>query len=184
MYNRREFIKTTVAAGALEFTRSIPVRGQVDRSAEYFGIHPFVENHPEAVFIMRTNVDIKTNSYAMKDAGLKFGRSVFLTKDKGEGAFPLTNKIAIKPNLTCSSTSASHTGAGKSRTYYPLEYGMGIVTDPHFVEGVIEAMKELWLSGNQFYIREVNCPVDFGPRGFIGVADRTGAVAVSPSPKS
>ena len=81
MYNRREFIKTTAVAGALEFTRSIPVRGQVDRSAEYFGIHPFVENHPEAVFIMRTKVDVKTNSHAMKNTGLTFGRSVFLTRD-------------------------------------------------------------------------------------------------------
>jgi len=47
----------------------------------YFGVHPFVEQHPEAVFILRTQVDYKTNSDACKRAGLDLGRSVFVPMD-------------------------------------------------------------------------------------------------------
>jgi hypothetical protein len=48
----------------------------------HFGVHPFVERHPEAVFIMRTHVDYKTNSTACKRTGLELGRSVFVPMDE------------------------------------------------------------------------------------------------------
>ena len=165
MINRRHFLKTaTLAAGGaatLAPVRTLSSRNQT--SLGFFGVHDFIENHPESVFIMRTNVDVKTNGPAKKNAGLSFCRSVIVPKEKG---IPLTSLIPIKPNLTCSSTT---------NTTFSLDYGMGIVTDPYFTEGVIEGMKELGLSGNQFYLREVNCPGDFGPRGFTTMAQRTGA---------
>jgi hypothetical protein len=166
MYNRRYFLKSAVAGG-LGFLHSsclfIPRRKPFP-PIKYFGVHQFIENHPEAVFIMLTDVETKTDSDAKRKAGLSFGRSVFVPKEKGEGCIPLTHRIAIKPNLTCSLSDE-----------FSLEYGMGIVTDPYFVEGTIEAMKELGFSGSQFYIREVNCPECFGPRGYLAVAERTGA---------
>ncbi len=164
MLNRRNFLRSaavTGGVGALKPIESLASRYQT--SAGFFGVHSFIDNHPNSVFIMRTNVDVKTNSDAKKAAGLSFSRSVFVPKENG---VPLTSMIPIKPNLTCSSTS------NKS---YTLEYGMGIVTDCEFTEGVINGLKELGLAGNQFYLREVNCPSDFGPRGWTSMAERTGA---------
>ncbi|MCE5249388.1 DUF362 domain-containing protein [bacterium] len=167
MFSRRDFIKTASAVGGIGLTGTVSTLAKRSQdSAGFFGLHPFVENHPEAVFIMRTDVDVKTNSEAKLKVGLDFGRSVIVPKAEEDGGIPLTHKIAIKPNLTCSSTSNKN---------YTLEYGMGIITDPYFVEGVIESMKELGFSGSQFYMREANCPEDFGPRGFTAMAERTGA---------
>ncbi len=166
MFNRRNFLKSAAAGGLgfLHSSCSFSPRRKPLTPIEYFGVHQFIEDHPEAVFIMRTNVETKTDSENKRKAGLDFGRSVFVPKKKDEGGIPLTHKIAVKPNLTSS-----------IRKEFSLEFGMGIVTDPDFVEGLIEAMKELWISGSQFYIREVNCPGCFGPRGYLAVAERTGA---------
>jgi hypothetical protein len=164
LLDRRQFLRTAaLAAGGAAV---LPIRALGSRyqtSSGYFGLHEFIEGNADAVFIMKTNVEKKTDSAAIKEAGLVFARSVIIPKEKG---VPLTSLIPVKPNLTCSSTSDKR---------YTLEYGMGIVTDPFFTEGIIEGMKELGLSGKQFYIREVNCPEDFGPRGFIAMAERTGA---------
>jgi hypothetical protein len=164
LLNRRQFIRTAaLAAGG---AAALPIRSMGSRyqtSSGFFGLHEFIEGNPDAVFIMKTNVEKKTDGEAIKQAALAFTRSVILLKENG---VPITSLIPMKPNLTCSSTSSKS---------YSLEYGMGIVTDPFFTEGVIEGMKELGFSGNQFYIREVNCPEDFGPRGFTAMAERMGA---------
>ena len=57
---------------------------------------------------------------------------------------------------------------------YTIEKSMGIVTDACFVEGIIESMKELSISAEQFYIREVNCPDDLADGGYLDMAERTG----------
>ena len=115
---------------------------------------------------MRTSVDVKTNGEAIKSAALGFGRSVFVAKSVCEGGIPITDKIAIKPNLTC---------RDRSHPAYTVERSMGIVTDAYFVEGIIESMKELGLSPSQFYLREVNCPSDFADGGYWAMSARTGA---------
>ena len=166
MIKRRTFLKTVGAAGAIGLIRPAGVKGGSKRpeSHGFFSVHPFIEAHPEAVFVMRTNVDVKTNSKGNKDAGRTFSKSVFVpVKEKG---IPLSHMITVKPNITNSSPYDEK---------YTLEYGMGIITDPHFVEGVIEGMKGLGLSGSQFYIREVTTPNFFEPRGYTGAAKRTGA---------
>ena len=165
MLTRRNFIAASATLGTMSLAKPIyTLASRHQTSAGHFGVHPFVENHPEAVFIMRTDVDIKTNSEAKKNTGIGFARSVFLPMD--ESGIPLTHIIPVKPNLTVSQT------ANKD---FSLEFGMGIVTDPYFVEGIIEGMKELGLSGSQFYLREVNGPEDFEPRGYTAMAERTGA---------
>jgi len=174
MLTRRDFFKSVAATGGglglFHASCSLSPRRKTSPPLEYFGVHQFVENHPEAVFVMRTNVEVKTASDAKKKAGLDFGRSVFVPREKGEsGSIPLTSKIAIKPNLTSSFSKYP------IDTNVSVEYGRGIVTDPFFVEGIIESLKEWWISGSQFYIREVNRPECFGPRGYLAVADRTGA---------
>jgi hypothetical protein len=137
---------------------------QLQSPARFFCVHPFVEEHPESVFIMQTDVDVKTDTTAKLHTGLRFARSAFLPMDTP--GIPLTHMIPIKPNLTSSQTRDKD---------YSLESGMGIVTDPYFVEGMIEGMKELGISGDRFYLREVNGPEDFRLRGYTEMARRTGA---------
>ena len=136
------------------------------KEASLFGVNPFILQNPDAVFIMQANVDAKTNSPAIKTVGLEFGRSVFGLTDNTEEGTPLTHKIVIKPNLTCRQ---------RSRNIYTIERSMGIVTDAYFVEGIIESLKELGIHAGQFYIREVTEPFNFEPRGYAGVAKRTGS---------
>lgn len=165
--NRRTFLKTTAAAGgALIFQPAHALRPLYRAAPDYFGLHPFVARHPEAVFIMRTQVDGKTNDEAKRQVGRDLGRSLFVRLGEGEGGVPLTHKVAIKPNLTC---------RGKWDSRYTVLGTMGVVTDAFFVEGLIESMKELGLSGGQFFLRESNCPEDFAEGGYWEMAGRTGA---------
>ena len=165
MPNRRSFIKYLAAAGGLGMATTVQAAESRKQAASgFFGVHPFVEGHPEAVFVMRTSIADKTDSEGVKQVGTRFARELLLPYTGG-GA-PLTWKIPVKPNLTDSLVKDKN---------FTLEYGMGIVTDPFFVEGVIEGMKELGLSGKQFYIREVNAPECFAPRGYTAMAERTGA---------
>ncbi len=167
MINRRAFLKTVAAAGAtVAFTPKTAFSAISHTMSPGFGVHPFVEAHPEAVFILRTAVDVKTNASAIKSAGLSFGRSVFLPQDVASGGIPLTHMIPVKPNLTC---------RARTHSMYTVERSMGIQTDANFVEGIIESMKELGIPGSQFAIREVNCPEDFADGGYYSMAARTGA---------
>ncbi len=165
MITRRNFLKTAAMSGGVGLLKPVTVNASWFRkSTGYFGVHPFVENHPEAVFIMKTDIDVKINAKANKKAGEDFVRSVIIPKE--ESGIPVTHKIAIKPNLT------AHTVENER---FSKEDTMGIATDPYFVEGTIEGMKKLGISGKQFYIREVNGARVFGPRGYYRMAKRTGA---------
>jgi uncharacterized protein (DUF362 family) len=167
MLDRRSFLKTVAATGAaVAFTPHEAFSSFARTTTTGFGIHPFIDAHPDAVFIMKTSVDVKTNAAAIKEAALSFGRSVFLARDVADGGIPMSTKIAVKPNLTC---------RGTWDTRYTVARSMGIQTDVNFTEGVIESMKELGLPGSQFYIREVNCPEDFIDGGYVAMAARTGA---------
>ncbi|MHB9028101.1 MAG: DUF362 domain-containing protein, partial [Candidatus Latescibacterota bacterium] len=170
MMNRRAFLKTSAAAGALGAVRPVTALAKRKQPSGFFNVHQFIEEHPEAVFIMKTNVDVKTNSDAIKAVGLEFGKSVMVPAQKG---IPLSRMIPIKPNLTNSFTSKEK--YPKQASQFPLEYGMGIVTDPYFVEGIIESMRGLGMSGSQFHVREVTTPWDFGPRGYVNMCWRQGA---------
>jgi hypothetical protein len=161
---RRQFVQSSLLAGAGLMISPVK-RNFTDAKSSYFSVHPFILQYPDSVFIMKTNVDKKTNSTAMKSAGLDFGRSVFGLTDNAIEGIPLTHKIVIKPNLTCRSRGSSG---------YTIERSMGIVTDAYFVEGIIESLKELSLAANQFYIREVNCADDFQDGGYTQMAARTG----------
>jgi len=117
--------------------------------SRYFNLHPFVAAHPEAVFIKRTNVPVKTDDEAKQREGLALARELFVTQEAR--GIPLSSKIALKPNLTGGS---SHPDS------------MGMMTDAPFVEGVIEGMTGVGLSGDQFYLREGNVLADgYSPNG-------------------
>ncbi|MCK4750296.1 MAG: hypothetical protein KAT15_24740, partial [Bacteroidales bacterium] len=146
--DRRSFIRSSIVAGT-GFMVS-PLKAMTGwAEANLFGVHPFVQDNPDAVFIMRTNVDVKTNGSAIKEAGRAFADSILGLTDDPEKGVPLTHKFVFKPNLTCRATNHSD---------YTIERSMGIVTDSNFMEGIIESMNDLAIPGSRMYIREVNCP--------------------------
>jgi hypothetical protein len=160
--NRRQFVQSSLLAGA--GLMIAPVKTfSLNRTSLYFGVHPFILQNPDAVFVMRTNVDTKTNSAVIKGVGQDFGSSVFVLTDDAENGIPLTHKVVIKPNLTCLNLGGNS-----------FENAMGIITDVHFVEGIIESLKGLGITSGQFYIREVNCANDLQAGGYIDMASRTG----------
>lgn len=78
MLARRDFLKITGAATGTIILNPLNASSYpLKTTAAYFTVHPFIEQNPDAVFIMRTDVDVKTNSEAVKQAGLLFGQSIF-----------------------------------------------------------------------------------------------------------
>jgi hypothetical protein len=124
-------------------------------------VHPFVETHPEAVFIMPTHVDGKMNAAAKREAGLAFGRSVFIPYR--EDGLPLDISIPVKLNLKT-------TDSGN----YPLEHVIGTIVDPFFSEGMFESLKELGIAGKHIHIRENDRGDSFRYYGLIDMANRVG----------
>lgn len=162
--DRRSFIRSSIVAGTglmLNPLKAMPKKA----ASNLFGVHPFVQDNPDAVFIMRTSVDVKTNGVAIKAAGRAFADSVLGLTDDTDKGVPLTHKFVFKPNLTCRSVSHEQ---------YTIERSMGIVTDSHFMEGIIESMNELSIPGSQMYMREVNCPSHLEDGGYSAMAGRTG----------
>ena len=167
MFSRRDFLKSSsLLCGSLGFIGRASIFAAASKPSKYFGVHPFVEQHPEAVFILRTHVDYKTNSDACKRVGLDFGRSVFVPMDNT--GIPVTYNIAAKPNLT------AHEAVDKKRGF-TLEDTMGIATDVFFVEGLLESLKELGVAGARMHMRDANGASVIEPRGYVAMAQRVGA---------
>jgi uncharacterized protein (DUF362 family) len=167
---RRDFLKTTAVSGGILTMSPANLWGNTPFDDPlFFGVHDFIETHPEAVFIMRTDVDKKTNSSAIKSVGKAFARSVLVAKNATDpGAIPVTHKIAIKPNLTLRFNWDDR---------YTVEGTMGIVTDAYFVEGVIEEMKRIGIKSDQLHIIETNYnEEDLANGGYLDMVDRTGAL--------
>lgn len=168
--NRRDFMKAMSAIGASTIIDPADaLASKVLDAPAYFGLHQFIELHPEAVFIKHTNVPTKTDSDAKWQAGFDLARELFVLQDTP--GIPLSYMIAIKANLTC----ILWTGAtGQS------EEGMGILTDCDFVEGIIDGMSDVGISADGMYMREGNwlgdsyCPADCAASPYIDVAARTG----------
>jgi hypothetical protein len=167
MFNRRDFLKTSsLLVGSAGFMRPAAVFAAPVKPTGYFGVHPFVEQHPEAVFIMRTNVDYKTNSAACKEVGLNLGRSVFVPMNNA--GVPVTHTIAAKPNLTAHDPVDEKKGM-------TLEDTMGICTDVFFVEGIFNSLMELGVSAKNMHTRDINGNRIIEPRGYVAMGQRTGA---------
>ncbi len=167
MINRRNFLKSSsVLVGGIGLLGRSSVFAAESTPSRYFGVHPFVEQHPEAVFILRTDVDHKTNSAACKRVGLGLGRSVFVPMDNT--GVPVTHNIAAKPNLTAHDTIDEKRGL-------TLEDTMGITTDVFFVEGLFESLKELGVAGSRMHTRDTNGGGVLDARGYLAMGRRVGA---------
>jgi len=169
MIDRRKFMKTAaaIAAGSV-IINPFKSRARASRSGlDYFSVHPFVDDNPDAVFILRTDVDVKTNSNAIRQVAREFGRSVLMMTDDSSRGVPITHNIVLKPNTTSRGRWQSDG--------YTVEGTMGVVTDVNFCEGIIEAMEEFGIAANQFYMREASCGTqDLIDGGYIDMAQRTG----------
>jgi len=143
-----------------------PAETPLPGAGEFFRLHPFIEAHPEAVFIKRTHVPEKTDALAKQSAGFEFAQEVFIYGTMT--GIPLSHKIAIKANVT-------HTqGMGN------IAAGMGIITDRHFAQGLIEGMQGLGFQAKNMYLREGNwlkdgyCPGDLAHTDYVEMAEATG----------
>jgi hypothetical protein len=175
MVSRRGFLtSSSLLCGSVGFGGPASVFAAASKPSGYFGVHPFVERHPEAVFILRTHVDYKTNSAACKRTGLDLGRSIFVPMDNT--GIPVTYNIAAKPNLT------AHDAVDQKRGL-TLEDTMGIATDVFFVEGLFESLQELGVAGARMHTRDANGAGVIEPRGYVAMGRRTGATVTAAKDK-
>lgn len=167
MINRRRFLSTLGAVGSAALFSPYDVfRLRAAGATSFFGLRSFIEARPGAVFIKRTRVPSKTDTEAKKREGFELATEIFALRETP--GIPLSHRIAIKPNLTCTS------GTGGS------EAGMGIITDGAFVEGILEGIKRVGFPASRIYLREGNwlgdayCPSERSVSGYLDVAARTG----------
>ncbi|MBI5084104.1 MAG: DUF362 domain-containing protein [Acidobacteria bacterium] len=153
-WSRREFLGSAVSAGALQAA-----------PAQYFGLHPFIEANPKAVFVQRTKVPHKMDAAAKKNAGLKLAREIFVPSHTP--GTPLSHRILLKPNIT----------SVRSRNRPDVD-NWGTGTDPDFYEGVIMGLKEVGLK--KFHFAETNLYHSWHYRGFADIHARHGVVESEP----
>ena len=149
--SRREFL----AAGA---TFAAP-------PTKYFGVHPFIEAHPRAVFIRRTHVEQKMDMARKRTEGLTLAREIFVPMDRP--GVPITHRVVLKPNST----------SVRSKNRPPVE-NWGTGTDPEFYEGMILGLQELGLK--KFHFVEANLRNSWNFRGYTEINDRLGVETNEP----
>lgn len=144
MYSRRDFLKTASLAGSAVV---LNYRELMSRpfGSRYFGLNEFIETHPDAVFILRTNVDSKANATAIRSVGSQLGQTLFVRKADASQSYPVGTNVTLKPNITSWSWDKP-----------PIEEVMGIQTDASFVEGVIASLQDLTIDAANIYIRDGN----------------------------
>jgi len=146
-WTRREFLAATAGAA------------QAAPRHAWFGLHPFIEAHPKAVFIRRTRVPEKTAAEAKRQEGLRLAREIFLPRDRP--GIPLTHRVVLKPNPTCLRSP-----------HRPEVELWGAATDPDFYEGLILGLRELGL--RKFCFAEANHRHALNWRGFADIHERHG----------
>ncbi len=144
MQSRRQFLRTLSITGGILMLDARRALGS-NFSSKYFGLNEFIEDNPDAVFVLRTNVDSKTDGSAIKAVGQQLGASLFQTKTDTSSGYPTNTNVVIKPNITWWSWDIP-----------PIETVMGIHTDPNFVEGIIGQLTALSIPSNNIFIREAN----------------------------
>ena len=134
MVTRRDFIRSSaLAAGAAATSNLSAAPSRVPQP--FFGLHPFIEANPKAVFIRRTNVPDKMHEESKRREGLTLAREIFVPKQ--QDGIPVSHRIVLKPNV-CSVRS-------KDR---PNVDNWGTGTDPQFYEGMVMGLKELGLKSS------------------------------------
>jgi len=136
---RRRFFEGLAGLGATALVRpdDLVLAAPAPAATSPLSVHPFIAAHPEAVFVRRTKVKVKTDTEAIRRESRKLFEKVFvLGKGKGVQSPPV---VAIKPNLT----STKKTGLTHA-----------IVTDPYVVEGMVDALKAKGVPAGSIFARE------------------------------
>ncbi len=160
---RREFLGAAALAGiggTLTQGCSSAARTAVRNEGPGFDVHPFVNSHREAVFIQVTDVGEKTDGAAIKNTAASLAKDLIVKVPKG--GYPLSTRITVKPNWTCSGPRDGHAVVEK----------LGVNTDPYYVEGFVSAMRNA--APGEYLIRESACPNQWEPMGWQAMADRAG----------
>jgi hypothetical protein len=154
---RRDFLRMIAGCGVASFTTPAETwLADEGNTPAFFGLHPFIEAHPEAVFIFKTNVASKNDSEAKLREGFRFANQIFTARNTP--GIPVSHKIAIKPNLTGTrATGLTH----------------AIVTDPFLVEGVVEKLKQTGIPAGNIFLRE-GLSEDQPGLGYSELAKRSG----------
>src|SRR5688572_17118941 len=94
MLTRRDLLRTTSLAtvGA-----ALPLAAAPRLPQPYFGLHPFIEQNPKAVFIRRTKVPHKMHEESKLREGLQLSREIFVPLE--EKGIPVTHRVVLKPNV-------------------------------------------------------------------------------------
>ena len=161
MMLRREFLVGALGAAGARILPAETVR--VPKS--HFGLHPFIEANPKAVFIRRTHVPHKMDAEAKRREGLQLAREIFVPLDAP--GVPVTHRIILKPNQT--SVRDRHR---------PDEENWGTGTDPQFYEGLVLGLKELGLK--KFWFLEANGFPQWNYRGYLDINQRLGIAMNEP----
>jgi uncharacterized protein (DUF362 family) len=157
MMDRRAFLKTAAGLGlASSAWPGFGLPGPDGATPAYLGLHPFIETHPEAVFIRQTHVSARNDLEAKRREAFELARRIFSRRDSP--GLSLTDKFAIKPNLTATR------GRG-------LDFA--IVTDPWVVEGLIDGLRQTGVSAGNIYARD-GLYVDQPNIGYKEMSQRSG----------
>ena len=124
---RREFIKKSSAVGLTGLLgQGCSSAFKKPRSAHGpgFDIHPLINAHPEAVFIVETSVESKYDYESLHKEGLKLAREIIVKSDIS--GYPNSTLVTVKNN------------------WHGIQKGdlMAENTDPHFIEGWVMGMME------------------------------------------
>ncbi len=161
---RREFLGTGALAAPCARLLSAAAR----TPKPYFGLHPFIEKNPKAVFIRRTHVAGKMDASAKLREGLALAREIFVPMDTA--GVPVTQRIVLKPNAT-----------GVYDRKRPVEENWGVGTDPQFYEGLVTGLQELGLK--RFYFIESTTYDTWNVRGFNDINERLGVDICESQPR-
>jgi hypothetical protein len=157
---RRDFIKVSSAAGMLGLVSSgfDAMANPFTDGVDGFDLHPFIKEHPEAVFINLTSIKEKTDGNGINKAAYKLADEMFVKTSGGKG-YSNKTRITCKPNWTCNSVNKKDPTAN-----------LGITTDLNFIEGYLNGVKT---KGPQdFYLRECACAFLWKTNGYTDMADR------------
>jgi uncharacterized protein (DUF362 family) len=131
----------------------------------YFGLHPFIEQNPKAVFIRRTRVSHKMDEDAKRREGLRLAEAIFVPRD--QPGIPVSHRVVLKPNAT----SLVPRGRPAAETW-------GAGTDPQFYEGLVLGLKRLGIT--RFTFVDSTSYGTWNLRGLLDINERLGVATQDP----
>lgn len=157
---RRDFIKLSSSAGIAGMAgRGFKSFAAADEGKpEGFDLHPFIREHPEAVFICLTSVKEKTDAKAIYDAAFRLSDEIFVNTSPGTG-YPISTKIVCKPNWTAKRIDPAD----------PTSH-LGITTDNNFIEGFLNGVKSK--GADDIYLREAAAPSMWEANGYTALCEK------------